>query len=206
MGKSKETIELQSKSGVLINQDLLSLIQAISQVDETYLSYADTNANADGREDQIIQLERIFAYELYHQWSLLKDEKLILNGEVDKLWNKETCYPDLVLHGGQDNPNDNKIVVEIKRECMVKRKPKAILDDLEKLSDFLETVEIDNQIKKYRNYDYAVFLLLKGELNEITKALKSKKATDKNLNDNIICMSYNEKGEIRLACLADLKR
>ena len=125
---------------------------------------------------------------------------------VDKLWNKETCYPDLVLHGGQDNPNDNKIVVEIKRECMVKRKPKAILDDLEKLSDFLETVEIDNQIKKYRNYDYAVFLLLKGELNEITKALKSKKATDKNLNDNIICMSYNEKGEIRLACLADLKR
>ena len=81
MGKSKETIELQSKSGVLINQDLLSLIQAISQVDETYLSYADTNANADGREDQIIQLERIFAYELYHQWSLLKDEKLILNGE-----------------------------------------------------------------------------------------------------------------------------
>ena len=206
MSKIKRSIDIESIKGILINKDLLSLIQAVLLVDGTYLAYANTNANADNREDQLIQLERVFAYELYHQWSLLKDENLILNGEVDKLWNKETCYPDLVLHGGQNDPDNNKIVVEIKRECMVKGNPKAILDDLEKLSGFLETVEKEHQHKKYKNYDYAVFILLKGELSEITNALKSNHAFGKVLKDDIVCMSYNEKREIRLACLADLRR
>lgn len=206
MSKNKRNIETNSPMGVLINQDLLLLIQAVLHVDKCYLSYADTNANADDRKDQINQLERVFAYELYHQWSLLKDVNLVLNGEIDKLWNEETYYPDMVLHGGQDDPAKNKIVVEIKRECMIKGNPKAILNDLEKLSTFLETVGIDNQIKKYRNYEYAVFLLLKGELSEITNALKSKNAPNRNLNNNVICMSYNEQGEIRVACLADLRK
>jgi len=206
MKKNKEIINTTCRLGTLINQDILLLLQAVIQVDEKYLSYACTNANADDRDDQIIQLERVFAYELYHQWSLLKDDNLVLNGEIDKLWNKETWYPDLVLHGGQDDPNNNRIVVEIKRECMVKGKPDAILNDLEKLSFFLETVEKDNQYKKYRNYEFAVFILLKGELREIAEALKDDKASPKVLNDKIICMTYNEDREIRMACLADLRK
>ena len=206
MSKQKENTSAKGTAGVLINHDLLLLLQAITQIDKRYLSYADTNANADDREDQIIQLERVFAYELYHQWSRLKDDHLVLNGEVDKLWNKETWYPDMVLHGGQDDPDNNKIVVEIKRECMVKGKPETILDDLVKLSSFLKTVEKDNQHKKYRNYEYAVFILLKGELNEIANAVKDDKASTKVINDNVICISYNEEREIRIACLADLKK
>lgn len=198
-------ISTKPTKGILINQDLLLLLQAIVQVDKRYLSYADTNANADSRADQIDQLERVFAYELYHQWSKLKDDSLVLNGEIDKIWNEDVCYPDMVLHGGQNDPYNNKIVVEIKRECMVKGKPHSILDDLEKLSKFLETVKKDNQYKKYRNYEFAVFILLKGELNEITKALKDENASKKVLNENVICMSYNEKREIKIACLADLK-
>jgi len=206
MSIKKENNKSNSATGVLINQDLSLLIQAVLHVDKEYLSYADTNANADDRKDQINQLERVFAYELYHQWSLLKDDNLVLNGEIGKLWNEETWYPDLVLHGGQNDFETNKIVVEIKLECIVKGTPKAILDDLKKLSAFLETVEKDNQLIKYRNYEYAVFILLKGDLDEITKALKSKKESAENINDNIICMSYNEEKKIRMACLADLRR
>lgn len=202
----KENNKSNSVAGVLINQDLSLLIQAVLHVDKEYLSYADTNANAGDRKDQINQLERVFAYELYHQWSLLKDDNLVLNGEIGKLWNNETSYPDLILHGGQNDFGNNKIVVEIKRECMVNGKPEAILDDLEKLSAFLETVEKDDKFGSYRNYDHAVFLLLKGELNEITRALESKKASEKKLNDNVICMSYNEEKKLRMACLADLKK
>lgn len=206
MSKNNKSISTKGAKGILINQDVLLLLQAVAQVDKKYLSYADTNANADDRKDQLIQLERVFAYELYHQWSRLKDDSLVLNGEIDKLWNEETCYPDMVLHGGQDDPDNNKIVVEIKRECMVKGKPRAILDDQEKMSKFLETVEKDNQYKKYRNYENAVFILLKGELNEITKALKDEYASRKVLNMNVICISYNEKREIRIARLADLRK
>lgn len=195
-----------NNDGILINKDFLSLLQALAQVEKKYLFYADTNANADDRQDQITQLERVFAYELYHQWSLLKDENLVLNGEIDKLWTDQTWYPDLVLHGGQHDPNNNKIVVEIKRECMVKGKPEAILDDLVKLSSFLEAVDKDNQAKKYRNYEFAVFILLKGELNEIVNALKDEKASGKVFNDNVICISFNEKKEIRISNLADLKK
>ena len=196
----------KNKKGILVNQDLLSLLQALALVDKKYLSYANTNANADNRGDQIEHLERVFAYELYHQWSLLKGDDLILNGEIDKLWNDKTWYPDLVLHGGQDDPYNNKIVVEIKRECMVKGKPEAILDDLKKLSMFLETVKKDDDLKKFRNYEYAVFILLKGELKEIANALKVDKVSKKEYNSNIICMTYNDKGEIRISSLAELRK
>ncbi len=89
---------------------------------------------------------------------------------------------------------------------MVKGKPEAILDDLEKLSAFLETVEKDDKFGSYRNYDHAVFLLLKGELNEITRALESKKASEKNsMIMSSVCLTTKRK-KIRMACLADLKK
>jgi hypothetical protein len=197
--------ESSKDSKVYLNKDVLTLLQAVSNVEKGYLSYADSNANA-ADEDIIIQIERVFAYELYHQWSLLKDENLILNGEIGKFYVKDNCYPDLVLHGGQNDPNNNKIVVEIKRECMVKGKPDAILDDLEKLSFFLETLENNKQQIKFRNYENAVFILLKGKLSEISDALKDEKASGKKISDNIICITYNEKKEICISCVGDLKK
>ncbi len=167
-----------SSKGILISQDLLLLLQALAHVDKKYLSYADINANTEDK-DQINQLERVFAYELYHQWSLLKDESLILNGEIGKFYVKNNCYPDLVLHGGQNDPNNNKIVVEIKRECIVREKPEVILDDLVKLSFFLESLDKSEQQIKFRNYENAVFILLKGKLSEISEALKGKKTSRK---------------------------
>ena len=89
---------------------------------------------------------------------------------------------------------------------MVKGKPEAILDDLKKLSMFLETVKKDDDLKKFRNYEYAVFILLKGELKEIANALKVDKVSKKEYNSNIICMTYNDKGEIRISSLAELRK
>lgn len=67
-----------------LDHDILVLLNAISNVDKQYLSYAEYNANAEDRKDQIDQLERVFAYELYYQWSLLKDDNMVLNGEIGK--------------------------------------------------------------------------------------------------------------------------
>ena len=192
-------------SGIQLSQDLLALLQAIRNVDKAYLSYANTNANADDRKDVINQLERVFAYELYFQWSLLKDCNFVLNGEIGKIWNEEDWYPDMVLHGGQDDTDNNKIVVEIKRECMVKNNKKAIIDDLKKLSGFLVSA-VNAQDKKFKNYEDAVFILLKGELTEISDALKDKKLTSGiDLNDKIICVTYNEKRELKISRLSQLR-
>ena len=70
-----------------LDHDILVLLNAISNVDKQYLSYAEYNANAEDRKDQINQLERVFAYELYYQWSLLKDDNMVLNGEIGKILN-----------------------------------------------------------------------------------------------------------------------
>lgn len=192
--------------GIPFSQDMHVLLRAINNVDKKYLSYADTNANADDRSDVKNQLERVFAYELYHQWSMLKDEGLILNGEIGKIWNDECWYPDMVLHGGQEDPDNNKIVVEIKRECMVRDNKKAIIDDLKKLSGFLVPIERNAQNKKFRNYNDAVFILLKGELEEISEALKDEIIMmGIELNNNIICVTYNEKKELRICRLLELR-
>lgn len=189
---------------LVFDHDVLVLVNAISNVDKQYLSYAKTNANADGRDDQINQLERVFAYELYFQWSLLKDDNLVLNGEIGKIWNTEYCYPDLVLHGGQDDPENNRVVVEIKRECMVDGMPEAILKDLQKLSSFLKSVDKNSQSCKFKNYNNAVFILLKGELEEISNALKMKEASQYELNGDVICLTFNEKKEINISKLSYL--
>ncbi|MBR5730034.1 MAG: hypothetical protein IKX61_07525 [Prevotella sp.] len=206
MRKKLQNDSLSNDSGIVLSHDMLVLLQAIISVDKEYLSYASTNANADNRVDVINQLERVFAYELYHQWSLLKHEGLVLNGEIGKIWNNEDWYPDMVLHGGQADPDNNKIVVEIKRECMVRNNKKAIIDDLKKLSGFLVPVDKNTQDKKFRNYNDAVFILLKGELSEISVALKDKELmSGLELNDNIMCVTYNEKKELRISRLLELR-
>lgn len=42
-----------------LDHDILVLLNAISNVDKQYLSYAEYNANAENRKDQIDQLERV---------------------------------------------------------------------------------------------------------------------------------------------------
>lgn len=167
------------------------LFKAISNVNKDFLIYSkpvDINKRCKKDEKKAIreQLERIFAYELYHQWTLLlsKTDGLILNGEVQKNIKRSKKYPDLVLHGGQGNPDQNEIVVEIKRGRHIKNK--NIVEDLEKLSIFL----IKDKRRMYANYHDAVFIFIGGNMDIIYNAISKDKIWTR-INNNIICVTYN---------------
>ena len=91
---------------------------------------------------------------------------MVLNGEIGKLWNDKYWYPDLVLHGGQGDPENNRVVVEIKRECMVKGNYKVILEDFKKLSSFLKSEEKSSQDEINGNI---ICLTYNGEEIEISR-------------------------------------
>ena len=86
--------------------------------------------NPQNASNEIIeQLERIFAYELYHQWSILQEDynrrvpedyKRIINGEIGKQLLGVNKYPDMVLHKGHGDIHNQEIVIEIKRKAELK--------------------------------------------------------------------------------------
>ena len=98
------------------------LFEALLKVKKRYLTY-DVEFSSTSVDIKKEHLERVFAYELYHQWSVIldqqKDNDLILNAEIDKNINETiiemnksdnddsseslrvNVYPDLVLHQSQ---------------------------------------------------------------------------------------------------------
>lgn len=87
---------------------------------------------------------------------------------------------------------------------MVKGNYKVILEDFKKLSSFLKSEEKSSQDDcKFRNYKNAVFILLKGKIEEISDMLKAKKVSQDEINGNIICLTYNGE-EIEISRLSHL--
>ncbi|MDE5790668.1 MAG: hypothetical protein K2H96_05510 [Muribaculaceae bacterium] len=146
------------------------LKKAIKQVGFQYISPLLDPPEVDGcceketsddphnvSEDTYVEMvERCFAYELYHQFSLLlsayntiadcieTEEQppltataLYINGEISKIWeDNKHRFPDLVVHGGPtDFEEENQIMVcEIKRfRNKGKSLSDAIMQDLDKL-------------------------------------------------------------------------
>lgn len=153
------------------------LLCALENVNGDYFNYGDCLKNK--------QVERCFAYELYHQWSILldnykvnhpNDSKIYLNGEIPKNLQSSTlkdCYPDLVLHSGQDSIDYQFIACEIKRES--KNNSDGIIRDFYKLLKYF------NLVKKGENggkasYDISCFIMIGSDLEKmkttITKALQ----------------------------------
>lgn len=100
------------------------LVDAICSVSEKYIWY-NGYKDEEKNEDVIAHLERVFAYELYYQWRKLMDyssSNLTLNGEISKNVYDEipkepkSYFPDMVLHKGQGNKDEQMIVCEIKRK------------------------------------------------------------------------------------------
>lgn len=94
--------------------EITILSNAIEAVTKNYIR----NCKEEGGDDRF-HVERVFAYELYYQWKeLLKknDSKLILNGEITKHYYvlENYGFPDMVLHGGQNDNNNQFIICEIK--------------------------------------------------------------------------------------------
>ena len=126
-------------------------------------------------------VERVFAYELYHQWSLLiKDKEWTLNGEAGKYLNwfynnrkkilKNQKFPDLVQYRKGDNREDSHMIVtEIKR---YKNVAKDLRKDILKIYDFINSSERnENYNRWFSPYSCGVFLVVGGNLSLIQNNL-----------------------------------
>ena len=174
------------------------LLEAIKNVDESYLRYAylDYPQREIGEEERnkaISHAERVFAYELYRQWAnLLEPYKtgVIVNGEMRKDFvgdaikaynilirsnkrnNEEASfYPDLILH----NDRCNMIACEIKRYENINH----VIDDIIKLDLFLTDQPIPkNKDIKWTPFKMGVILLIGPE----KKINSGNKGDDENID------------------------
>ena len=163
---------------------------ALSHVDKKYVLYQFG--------DDYKYPERVFAYEFYHQYRLIMEEKkgkykdLYLNGEqtkLSKVWEGlAQITPDLVLHGKigekDDTGETQKWLCEIK---MISNS--NVKDDLEK-------IKRDEGILKFQNY---IFLYVGATIKNLKDKLEG---CDKDKIDNntiCICAFYDEDG-IQITC------
>ena len=186
------------------------LIKAIKNVERRYIVIDGIPKTKIKKE----QVERSFAYELYHQWSLLIEEyylkhkeerQLILNGEITKHLDGQPTYPDMVFHGGQSNVKDQLIICELKRAEKKYPSPKKVCNDFEKLNAYLElTLPNGNDDAHYQQ---AVFIMVNESVcnlkSRIIKALKTSQKLNeiKENAERILCISYtpqedSRKGEV----------
>ena len=152
---------------------LNDLYKAFKKVDKSYCSsnYLYIHHHPTKREKQYA--ERVFAYELYHQFRKIMESKpnaytdLVLNGEIPKMGFRETDIaqqridPDLVLHKGQDDcsPEYQKLFIEIKTSLTPN-----LQKDITKLK-----VAVGDRL----NYQYAVLISINSDLAYVKEAIKT---------------------------------
>lgn len=151
--------------------------EAIIRVEEAYCHWAYNNGNQDQR------IERVFAYELYHQFRQLtywknNFQNLRFDGEIGKQLNDniETCgvtlqnfdfgqrrfSPDLVLHLSQTDRQEinQKVIVELKsREVGDRELAKTIL----KLNHYIRIL----------NFQYATLISVNTDFDELVEQLST---------------------------------
>lgn len=149
------------------------------------------------------RLERIFAYELYHQWSKAIDQinkqidninnKYILNGETVKDMSNfridcldVSAFPDMILHKSMDRPMGQAIVCEIKRTHNFTNN--GFETDIKKLRQF-----VCEQQNDY-TFNFGVFILVGNKIKAILEKMNSLKWTIRRRKiraDKIILVAYN---------------
>ena len=192
-----------------ISKYIYSLFLSISNVASYYIHYDGSNTKEDYEH-----VERVFAYELYHQWSdssLIKNNKsLIVNAEIPKILindarnaNIPLMYPDLVLHQGQNDYKGNIIICEIKRASYARQHPEKVLDDLKKLAIYLsEDLKVKANKKDWDPFKVGVFVMTDSPdsiiplsteniKSCIENLLKEVKGIDNEVQKKIICVVYN---------------
>lgn len=162
-------------------------LASIKKVKSLYLNFdfKETAYNPECVKNKESQdhVERVFAYELYHQWSsLLNSDDWILNGESGKYlqWfykNRRKTYlnqkfPDLVQYYKDNSIEDPHIIVcEIKRDYDEKIK-NGIEDDLIKLVGFTCSPKNDNSEGRFFSpYACGIFLVIGHDFSVIQKHL-----------------------------------
>lgn len=189
--KNKECFEIVST----VNDDKFKyvndFISALQEVDEMYYTYAKKN-------NKNKYPERVFAYELYHQFRKIMESKssefsgVYLNGEqtkskevVDEL---ERCAPDLVLHKCiyEVDPDKQLWLCEIK----MKGNPK-VMSDLNKFSK-MDKLKFQCYVFLYADVKFAEMV------DEIRKIKINKSLSP---YEKTICISaYNYNGTKQIHC------
>ena len=158
-------------------------LASIKKVKSQYLNFEFKEATYNpecvknkGSQDHV---ERVFAYELYHQWSKkLRNNDWILNGEAGKYlqWfylNRNNAsmklkFPDLVQYYKDSSVEEpHMIVCEIKRDYNDNVK-KGIRTDLLKLYGFTCS---NNDGRWFDSYKCGIFLVIGGDFSVIQDGL-----------------------------------
>ena len=198
-----------------------TFFEALANVAEKYYMYdLDEKKIHNNKTKAIQQTERVFAYELYHQWScrLCPLKEWVLNAELFKHieWfygdgntelssesqnslgdEKENSnsrdFPDMVLHKGQ-NKDEQMIVCEIKRKD---RLGTDIKDDVDRLCLFTKNKGPKAHDDFYQSYKCGIFLCFNVDFDNIAAEVEKQflEKEYENLN-NILCVSACYKKEI----------
>ena len=166
-------------------------ICALLNVDEIYYTYTT-------QKQETKYPERVFAYELYHQFRKIMEKNpekyqgVYLNGEQQKsrqvVEELEKCAPDLVLHDCiyEVRPNGQFWLCEIK----MKNNPEA-------MSDFEKFYRME--VLGFKCY---IFLYAGVTFEEMAEKIrKIEVRTDTEVYEKTICISaYNENGVKQIHC------
>lgn len=151
---------------------LNDLYKAFIKVDISYYSsnYLRMGNNVTKSAKQYA--ERVFAYELYHQFRCIIEAKhamysnLVLNGEIPKTGFEETQLqqsridPDLVLHKGQNDcsPENQKLFIEIKT---------SVNPDLKK-----DIAKLKVAVSDRLNYQFGIMICINANLDLVKEQVR----------------------------------
>lgn len=204
-------------------QQFLMMLCALSKIPNEYILY---KGNSKSQAERLLN-ERVFAYEFYHQWRNVLEEKnvpYLLNGEIKKDAGfvgfcanndnyegnyKNETYPDIVLHESYSKTKGRNIIV-----CEVKvNKYKGYtkyLEDIASVATF-----VSRNACSGNPYEMGVFILVGNnggkEASDVIDFVLSKRIkaimtkceeylntnTNKPTYNNIILVAYNSKKDIR---------
>lgn len=165
-----------------------------------------------------IQVERSFAYELYHQWSRLleiykelhpKEKKLILSSEITK-GEEDKKFPDILLHGGQDDISSQILICEIKRnDDRHYPSDNEILIDIRKLNRFTTSFHI-NRLDADASFKHGAFILIncdKQKFQERIGRLKSNliEIGKDGLEKLSLISVYISRGKLQVYCISGIE-
>lgn len=178
------------------------LLCAIERIDPQICTVKENETDSSKRK---FINERSFAYELYRTWNNLRPRDLIINAEVTKkiereekednkflkiaqeIFGKEVLWfqPDMVLHSGQEDSDQQEIICEIKVKTSLTKD--NLKRDLKKL--FAYTT---NGCVLYHPFKQGVFILLGGHPEDIKGML-----TQEDMNQLVEYKNKIEKDCIR---------
>ncbi len=178
---------------------------ALEHVSQKYIRW--TIGNDSEMDNQSVEknwryCERVFAYELYHQFRLLMCDNerysdLLFNGEQQKdqsffknlfkeLQDRKKAIPDLILHENLGNIENVRQVLYI--EIKTINNP-DVFADLEKLTDLTKTS---------LNFLYYIFIYVDATIDDLKSKIYGEEY--ENLDDNILCFCVKE----NLACMRSI--